>query len=133
MGLGFNIVAVQNGLGRHIIYLPIDRAVKALKYSALGQEQNIIGICITKVSICCFVLRLLNRTNTTFRRWIYLLMGLVLLTNVGLFFLAIFECWPMSGQWDPRVKAKCVSRTIVINVSYFQGGESIYLSMDCRI
>lgn len=81
--------------------------------------QTFFSLMCTKVSICFLLLRIpVNK-----RYIIPLQIGVVVLiiSNVVLTLLWIFQCWPVQALWDPTVKPRyCFNHGIILNIIFSQ-------------
>lgn len=70
-----------------------------------------------KVSIAFVLLRI-----AVARRYIYIIkisIAVVVIWNTATFFYNVFQCTPVQGQWDLRLKdAKCVSGDSYVSAAY---------------
>lgn len=76
----------------------------------------IVGSSSAKISILIFYIRLLPLQN--FKTAIYIALGFVSGSAVGLSFAVIFACKPMAMNWDALVvKGTCINRPVLYIVS----------------
>lgn len=112
---------VQNGFGRNIQYVsPVQ-----LKRFGLYTNVNILihtaGTLFVRVSVCLFVLRLVPTTETSYRRWIWVLLVFNFIVSLAAFLGFCFQCIPLSGLWDHSIKAQCFPRIDMTKTAQFQG------------
>ena len=125
VGMGFVMLEVDYGLGRHMKYLPLDHYEGFLKYNYLDWIQVFITLALSKISICLFLLRI-----SKFERWRWFLFGLIgflVVTHVPLTFLYIFQCIPIQKIWQSTqgpVSGHCMSKKATERVIIVQGGKS---------
>ena len=125
VGMGFVMLEVDYGLGRHVQYLPLDHYEGFLKYNFLDWIQVFITLALSKISICLFLLRI-----SKFERWRWFLFGLIgflVVTHVPLTLLFIFQCIPLQKNWETveeAVPGHCMSKKVVEKIIIVQGGES---------
>ena len=125
VGMGFVMLEVDYGLGRHVQYLPPDHYEGFLKYNFLDWIQVFITLALSKISICLFLLRI-----SKFERWRWFLFGLIgflVVTHVPLTLLFIFQCIPLQKNWETveeAVPGHCMSKKAVEKIIIVQGGES---------
>ena len=125
VGMGFVMLEVDYGLGRHVRYLPPDHYQGFLKYNFLDWIQVFITLALSKISICLFLLRI-----SKFERWRWFLFGLIgflVLTHVPLTLLFVFQCLPLQKNWETveeAVPGHCMSKKAVEKIIIVQGGES---------
>jgi hypothetical protein len=128
VGMGFVIVEVKCGLGRHVRYLSDDQFQGFLKYNYLDWNQVFITLAASKISICLFLLRI-----SKFERYRYFLFGLIaflVLTHVPLTLVYMLQCIPIQKNWVPvggkAIKpGHCLPKTVVEIVIIVQGVISI--------
>ena len=121
VGMGFVMLEVWFGLGRHVQYLPADHYVGFLKYNFLDWVQVFITLALSKISICLFLLRI-----SKFERWRYFLFGLIaflVLTHLPLTLLFLLQCIPLNKNWSTSVPGHCFSKRAVEKIIVVQGGK----------
>ena len=127
VGMGFVMLEVDYGLGRHVQYLPPDHYEGFLKYNFLDWIQVFITLALSKISICLFLLRI-----SKFERWRWFLFGLIgflVVTHVPLTLLYIFQCIPLQKNWETEeepVQGHCMSKKAVEKIIIVQGGKSAH-------
>ncbi len=125
VGMGFVMLEVDYGLGRHVQYLPPAHYEGFLKYNFLDWIQVFITLALSKISICLFLLRI-----SKFERWRWFLFGLIgflVVTHVPLTLLFMFQCIPLQKNWETveqTVPGHCMSKRAVEKIIIVQGGES---------
>ncbi|KAI4287806.1 MAG: hypothetical protein L6R35_002937 [Caloplaca aegaea] len=130
MGAGLiTAQVISGGLGRHSYYLqPSQRRI----FAALGWTdwiQTFITLMFTKISICLFLLRIVDSRKV--RIAMYSLIGcLVLFTTIFVcLFLAI--CRPLKAYWNTGMDAVCLSDKQFENIIIAQGVLSIVTDLIC--
>lgn len=122
------ILAVQNGLGRHMYYLPLQNIVNVGLYFHIVEVLYVSTNAVNKISACLFLLRILDRSITkTLRRFLYILMGILLVCCIATAVIILIQCRPIQAGWDPRIKGKCWSYSNILGIGYAQSGESMVL------
>ena len=125
VGMGFVMLEVDYGLGRHVKYLPLDHYEGFLKYNYLDWIQVFITLALSKIAICLFLLRI-----SKFERWRWFLFGLIgflVVTHVPLTLLYMFQCIPIQKIWQSAqgpVSGHCMSKKATERVIIVQGGKS---------
>ncbi len=114
---------IQEGLGRHIFCLPPVQARHSLLWSLLAQAQNILGLCLVKLSICCRVLRVIDRVSRTLRIFIWILIAITIASHLDLLLMSLLDCIPLSAVWDASVKGKCIREQHLWVAAYIQMGK----------
>ena len=92
-------------------------------WTLVAETELVIATCFIKLSVCFFVLRLINRTRRGLQYCIYVLMGFMVVSTVGLVIALLVQCRPLVALYDPRVKGECYSKHILFSVAYVQGGK----------
>ena len=111
---------VFKGLGRHEYYLePKQRRM----FQALGWAdwiQTFITLCLTKISICLFLLRIVDSRVT--RIAMYSTIAFLILFTTVCVSLFLGVCRPLKAYWDVGVDGVCLSDDELKNVVITQGG-----------
>ncbi|KAL2193357.1 hypothetical protein P885DRAFT_45409 [Corynascus similis CBS 632.67] len=101
------IPEVQLGAGRHVQYIkPPENVTKGLHLNFVTQPLCLIGLCLTKVSVGFFLLRL-----STSRRLRWIVIGTMIFTVLsatGNFLTVFFQCRPLALTWDTSVEGTCI-------------------------
>ncbi|KAI8625124.1 hypothetical protein F5Y19DRAFT_272758 [Xylariaceae sp. FL1651] len=117
----FIFVGLPYGIGRHNRSLSQPDEIEALKYQALATASYISNMWLIKLSIGLFLLRLAVQ-----KRYKYILGISIVVVGVWslvLFFWNLFQCSPVSAQWDYTIlasnpKSHCVSADEVVSAAY---------------
>ena len=120
--MGFVMLEIYWGLGRHKYFLKHENYVGFLKYNHLDWCQVFITLAVSKIAICLFLLRI-----SKFDRWRNFLYGVItflVLTHLPLTFLYIYQCRPINKVWDKKIPGNCWSLSTVEKIVIVQGGES---------
>ncbi|KAK3176114.1 hypothetical protein OEA41_007436 [Lepraria neglecta] len=123
VGMGFVMLEVYYGLGRHVQYLPADHYVGFLKYNFLDWVQVFMVLALSKISICLFLLRI-----SKFERWrnfLFGLIGFIIITHTPLTILFLLQCIPLNKNWDTSVPGHCFSKPSVEVIIIIQGVISV--------
>jgi hypothetical protein len=123
---------VYYGAGRHIEYIEIKHFQSSFKLNFITQPLYLVAICLTKISVGFFLLRIAVRPF--YRRLIISIMGeyelphalLQMLTEagfmafytIGCFFTIVLQCTDLRVQWDQTVKGTCWSTRTLKSLSY---------------
>ncbi|KAL2048398.1 hypothetical protein N7G274_000309 [Stereocaulon virgatum] len=129
IGAGLVTAEVINGLGRHEYYLT---ASQRQNFQVLGWAdwmQTFITLMFTKISICLFLLRIVDTRNIKFA--MYSLIGcLIIFTSVSVsLFLGV--CRPLKAYWDVGVDGVCLSNHQVESIVLAQGILSAIIDLIC--
>ena len=123
VGMGFVMLEIHYGLGRHVKYLTPVHYEAFLKYNYLDWLQVFITLALSKISICLFLLRI-----SKFERWrtfLFGLIGLIIITHTPLTLLYLLQCIPLNKNWDTAVAGHCFSKPAVEAIVIVQGVISI--------
>lgn len=115
-GQGVIIPEVHYGAGRHIDHIPPADFSKANKLNFITQPMYLWGICLAKVSIGFFLLRI--ATTPFFRRLIIGIMLFMGFYTLGCFFTIVFQCTNLAVLWDPTAKGTCWTENTLHALSY---------------
>lgn len=109
-------------MGRHIVYV-LPTLSEFLKVVTLAEIGVTIGVGFVKMSVCIFILRLIERTHRRVAMTLYSVMILnTAITLVAVFCIA-FQCQPFHKIWHPSVPGKCFSTQILTDITRLVGGE----------
>ncbi|KAH6664820.1 hypothetical protein F5X68DRAFT_143958 [Plectosphaerella plurivora] len=102
------ILQVSYGAGRHVQYIePKSNVVTGLHLNFATQPLCLIGLCLTKVSVGVFLLRL--TPSTRFRNIIWGVIIFTVLSSTGNFLTVFFQCKPPAFTWDHSIPGgKCI-------------------------
>ena len=120
MGASFVTAEVFNGLGRHEYYLEPSQLRNYQALSWADWVQVFITLLLTKISICLFLLRIVNSSKVT--RLMYGLIGFMVLFTAVCVFLFLGICRPLKAYWDMGSQGTCLSNRQVESVVIAQGG-----------
>ena len=80
----------------------------------------IIITCLTKVSICFFVLRI--PTDEKLIRFLYVFIASLFVVNGATAIVLLAQCRPLEALWNPEMKGDCWSIKVYLYIGYLQGG-----------
>ncbi|KAH7402974.1 hypothetical protein BKA64DRAFT_706482 [Cadophora sp. MPI-SDFR-AT-0126] len=119
---GVLMAAVSSGIGQHTRELDPERARDAFKYQTLGLLFYIVDAITVKLSIGILLLRITQQRRYSYA--IFACMFMLVLTNIAMFGIMLFQCKPISYYWDQfvlevhTVQGTCIDRQIVLNIGY---------------
>lgn len=105
IGCGLVIVQIHYGMGRHKFYLSKWQYIEFMKYSYGEWIQTFQTLMFNKLSICFFLLRI--PVEKYFIRPIQGAIVFLIITNIILTLLWIFQCNPIAGAWNKETPSKC--------------------------
>lgn len=89
-----------------------------------AELQAVVGVMITKISVCWFVLRLLGRTN----RWMRLVIWACMVVSFAMALMYVlsqaFVCIPLEAYWNTRVSGRCISKQTISDILLPNNSES---------
>ncbi|KAI1180777.1 hypothetical protein F4777DRAFT_172206 [Nemania sp. FL0916] len=117
----FVFKGLSYGLGRHDKSLSQEDEIGAIKYQALATASYISNMWLIKLSIGLFLFRLAAR-----RRYKYILAASIIVVGIWsltLFFWDVFQCSPISAQWDYTILANdpdshCIPVDQIVSAAY---------------
>ena len=92
------------------IYLNPVEAINLQHWSLAAELQAGIGIGVTKVSICWFILRILKQTRRNVRILIWIDIAFVVATTAAYAFSQGLACIPLESYWNPTIHGKCLTK-----------------------
>lgn len=134
IGAGLVVPEIRDGFGRHWQYLTTAQRQEFMRYTFGEWIQTFFTLMITKVSVCLLLLRI--SPNIHIIRPIQCLVAFLILSNIVLSLVWIFQCIPVHEVWncDSRettyckrpTRAKCfsqgqVQRVIISQASKLRG------------
>lgn len=119
------------GLGRHIYCLPREQIPLVLKWSVVSQIFNIMGIGLSKISVCLCVLRIIGRTRKHLATFLWVVIAFCAASHFVQIMLFLVQCRPMAAIWNPRVQGKCFSPHITYLVGYIGFGLDAFTDLIC--
>lgn len=101
--------------------LPQASEINALKYQALATATYVLNMWLIKLSIAIFLLRIALQKR--YRWTIYVSMIIITIWSLALFFWDVFQCTPVTAQWDYTIlqrdsNAECASADSVVMAAY---------------
>lgn len=111
------------GMGRHIYCLPSEQILDVEKWALLSQIGVSITLGLMKISVCLFVLRVVDKARKGIAKALWLLIYFVALTHILQVIMYVIQCRPLPALWNPTVKGQCFSMHIVYMVAYLNYGK----------
>ena len=102
-----------------MFYLTLPQIIEAQKYTDLAQLFLVLITCFVRTSIALFLIRIPNSKRLV--KFLYGLIATVIVVNFFCAIMLLVQCRPVTGLWDPRVKASCWNMRVYLVVGYFQG------------
>jgi hypothetical protein len=107
IGTALVCVEVHYGFGKHQYYLSQWSFIEFQKYSYGEWIQTFQTLMFTKLSICIFLLRI--PVDKKYIRPLQATVVFLIVSNIILTLLWIFQCNPVSGAWNKLVPAHCMT------------------------
>lgn len=111
------------GMGRHIYCLPSEQILDVEKWALLSQIGVSITLGLMKISVCLFVLRVVDKARKGIAKALWLLIYFVALTHILQVIMYVIQCRPLTALWNTKVKGQCFSTYIVYMVAYLNYGK----------
>lgn len=111
------------GMGRHIYCLSIGQILDLAKWALLSQIGISITLGLMKISVCLFVLRVVDKARKGIAKAIWLLIYFVALTHILQVIMYVVQCRPLTALWDIKVRGQCFSTHIVYTIAYLNYGK----------
>ena len=105
IGAGLVIVEVHYGFGRHKVDLTHWQYIEFMKYSYGEWIQTFQTLMFTKISICFFLLRIPVEKHLI--RPIQGATVALIISNIVLTLLWIFQCNPIASAWNKQTPGSC--------------------------
>ncbi|KAH8732978.1 hypothetical protein GQ44DRAFT_781737 [Phaeosphaeriaceae sp. PMI808] len=111
------IPEVYYGAGKHLEYIfPPTHISVALKLNFITQPLYLFAICLVKVSVGLFLLRI--AVQPFYRKLIIGIMSFMSFYTIGCFFTIMFQCTDLRVQWDRTVNGTCWTTFTLKALSY---------------
>lgn len=123
LGTVANVYQVANGAGRHIDTLTPVQLSEFIKWTFVQGIEFVIGTCFVKISVCMSILRFITKTRHLVRYFIYVIMGFLIISTLGLVVALLAQCRPLRALYDLDLKGKCYSENVSTSIAYVQAGE----------
>ena len=117
-----NVYQIANGTGRHVESLTPAQLSEFIKWTFVEGVGFVISTCFVKISVCVFILRFINKTRSTLRYFIYVLMGFLIVSTLSLVIALLAQCRPLKALYVLNIKGKCYSKNVSITIAYIQAG-----------
>lgn len=120
---GCYVKLFTTGMGRRIYCLSFQQVLDITKWSVLSQIFVSTTLDLSKISICLFVLRVVDKARKGIAKSIWLLLFCIALTHMLQVTLFLVQCRPLSALWSTKVKGRCFSTEIVYTIAYLNYGK----------
>ncbi|KAK4132203.1 hypothetical protein BT67DRAFT_386262 [Trichocladium antarcticum] len=119
------IPEVGYGAGRHVEYIdPPSNVIKGLHLNFITQPLCLVALCLTKVSVGLFLLRL--TPSPKLRRFVIGTIGFTILSTTGNFLTVFFQCQPLAFAWDSSIEGgKCIPPAHLKFAAFFNSSVAV--------
>ncbi|KAI9812642.1 MAG: hypothetical protein M1827_004631 [Pycnora praestabilis] len=127
-----NSQQVHYGFGRHLVYVqPTVQEVS--KWTIIAEIQSYSAVMLVKLSVCCFLLRVIKLTHKKVLIFIYILM--VFLTGVGIAAMLVdaFQCFPLAKAWNKDLSGKCINPQVLTRLTEVFGAIGCATDFACVV
>lgn len=123
IALGFTVVAVHAGNGRHFATLTPTEQSDAILYTMAGFLPSILSFGLPKLAVVALLTKIVlpSRRHRYFMWFITTLCTLMLVACIVVMYA---RCTPARSQWDFSVKGRCWSPWILVRFSVLAGSKS---------
>ena len=96
------------GMGRHSEYI-LPTKPNLIHTYIIGEIGCFIAIGLVRISICIFVLRLIQGTHARTRTALYFVLSLNSVFTLVTILIMAFQCHPLNKAWNPTIEGSCFS------------------------
>lgn len=114
-------VAVSNGYGKHLWFIPLDRHRSALEWTAIMQSISILTGLLPKLGVAAFLNRLFNVTRDLSTGITLYFPSILLLVTAFIGEILLFkQCKPVDFTWDKSISSgSCKDPSTFLKYIYF--------------
>lgn len=94
--------------GRHFVVATESEMKVVMKIMAAIELIYTPSVSFPKLAILCLYLRIF--TTKFYRYSTYICAGIILISNVVFFVLALTDCTPLASKWDRSIQGHCIYR-----------------------
>ena len=107
IGMGLVLCELHYGFGTHREFVSDSAFLEFMKCSYVEWIQTFQTLMFNKLSVCLFLLRL--PVSKQYTRPLQGAVIFLIVSNIILTFLWIFQCSPVSGSWTQSATARCMT------------------------
>ncbi|KAI1455341.1 hypothetical protein F4805DRAFT_476876 [Annulohypoxylon moriforme] len=117
----FLTISTSWGLGQHIEALKSQPTHKmyAIKWVYLSEFFSILSSGFGRISFAFLLLGLMPPKKIQ-RRFLWAIICVQFVVDIGTVIIGLAQCQPLNGYWDPNVGASCWPRAVQQYAGYFQ-------------
>jgi hypothetical protein len=97
--------------------------MESVKLSTLSAPWYIMSTCLSKVSVCLFLLRIIEHQNRNWDFYLYGLISLAIAVDCASSISILVQCQPLEKLWNPAAAGTCWPHHAKTAMGYFQGSE----------
>ena len=112
---------VKYGMGRHYEYI-LPTLPKLIETFIIGGIVSCIAVGLVKISICLFVLRLIQGTHPRTRIALYITLSLNTVVTLVATITLGFQCKPLRKAWNLTIEGSCFTNQDRVNIVRVVGG-----------
>ncbi|KAJ8132323.1 hypothetical protein O1611_g1308 [Lasiodiplodia mahajangana] len=121
-----DFIAVNEGLGRHLLYLSYQQAVNQQFYSLLAQVFCVHALSFAKLSIIVSYIRVLRGSGSRFHEIVLWVSGIsVFAVNTIVVITFYTACNPTEKSWNALIKGTCWDIQKKLAFFLLQGGKCL--------
>lgn len=89
-----------------------------LQWGIAAQTLHIVCLALVKVSLCLYVLRVIDRVERRIATFLWVNIAVVGTVHVAQLAMLLAECRPLNALWDLSVHGSCYSRNTAYITAY---------------
>ncbi|KAG7008073.1 tRNA dimethylallyltransferase [Physcia stellaris] len=126
-----NSYQVYYGGGRHVEQVSPKQLSQWLKWTIIAVFQTTVATCLVKISICLFILRMLNQTHIYLRRLIYVVLACLAVFTLAFLLAWGLQCRPLKAAYNFEIEGKCYSKHELWSINYGLGAYNVLTDFFC--
>ena len=93
------------------------------KWTIIAEIQSYSAVLLVKLSVCLFILRVIEGTHRNIAKFIYVLMVLMTMLALAAMLTDALQCFPLEKAWRPTMKGQCISPRVLTRLTEVFGGK----------
>ncbi|CAM1504818.1 Fc.00g024090.m01.CDS01 [Cosmosporella sp. VM-42] len=127
--VGFAIVAVKDGNGKHFDTLSLTQKQNAILYTILGFPFGVMAFGIPKLAVAALLTRIMNPSRLH-QIFLWVLPSCCMISLIVCIILLFAQCTPAESQWNFSITDKtCWSPYVLVNFAIFAGSLSAFTDL----
>lgn len=118
------VKCIQAGMGRHLVCLTLQGISDVAKWSLISQILITVNLGLTKVSVCLFVMRVIDKAKKRITQLLWVLIAFIIISHLVQVLLFCLQCRPIQGVWDIFIKSTCFSANVTYLSAYVNYSKS---------